>query len=110
VRQTGDIGVFVALGDSASSAGVRRIEALTGQAAFDYLSAQDHRMAELALEMNAQPGEVLERVRTLKDDRKRLENEVAQLRQQLAMSGGGSAAPEARRSTACPSSRRRFPA
>jgi alanyl-tRNA synthetase len=32
VRQTGDIGVFVALGDSASSAGVRRIEALTGQA------------------------------------------------------------------------------
>jgi alanyl-tRNA synthetase len=95
VRQTGDIGVFVALGDSASSAGVRRIEALTGQAAFDYLSAQDHRMAELALEMNAQPGEVLERVKTLKDDRKRLENEVAQLRQQLAMSGGGSAAPEA---------------
>jgi alanyl-tRNA synthetase len=108
VRQTGDIGVFVALGDSASSAGVRRIEALTGQAAFDYLSAQDHRMAELALEMNAQPGEVLERVKTLKDDRKRLENEVAQLRQQLAMSGGGAAAPEAQRSTACPSSRRRW--
>jgi alanyl-tRNA synthetase len=95
VRQTGDIGVFVALGDSASSAGVRRIEALTGQAAFDYLSAQDRRMADLALEMNAQPGEVLERVRILKDDRKRLENEVAQLRQQLAMSGGGAAAPEA---------------
>jgi alanyl-tRNA synthetase len=96
VKQTGDIGVFVALGDSASSAGVRRIEALTGQAAFDYLSAQDHRMAELALEMNAQPGEVLDRVRALKDDRKRLENEVTQLRQQLAMSGGTSAAPEAR--------------
>jgi alanyl-tRNA synthetase len=95
VRQTGDIGVFVALGDSASSAGVRRIEALTGQAAFDYLTAQDHRMAQLALEMNAQPGEVLDRVKTLKDDRKRLENEVAQLRQQLAMSGGGAAAPEA---------------
>jgi len=96
VKQTGDIGVFVALGDSASSSGVRRIEALTGQAAFDYLSAQDHRIAELALEMNAQPGEVLDRVRALKDDRKRLENEVTQLRQQLAMSGGASAAPEAR--------------
>ena len=96
VKQTGDIGVFVALGDSASSSGVRRIEALTGQAAFDYLSAQDHRMAELALEMNAQPGDVLDRVRALKDDRKRLENEVTQLRQQLAMSGGASAAPEAR--------------
>ncbi len=97
VRQTGDIGVFVTLGDSASSAGVRRIEALTGQAAFDYLSAQDHRMGALALEMNAQPGEVLDRVKALKDERKKLENEVAQLRQQLAMAGGaGQAAPSAR--------------
>ncbi|MFW5881307.1 MAG: alanine--tRNA ligase [Roseicyclus sp.] len=95
VRQTGDIGVFVALGDSASSAGVRRIEALTGQAAFDYLSAQDRRMADLALEMNAQPGEVLERVRSLKEERKALANEVAQLRRQLALSGGGQAGPEA---------------
>jgi len=97
VKQTGDIGVFVTLGDSASSAGVRRIEALTGQAAFDYLSTQDARMGALAIEMNAQPGEVLERVKTLKDDRKNLENEVAQLRRELAMGGGGGgAAPEAR--------------
>jgi alanyl-tRNA synthetase len=59
-------------------------------------------MADLALEMNAQPGDVLERVRTLKEDRKRLENEVAQLRQQLAMSGGGSAAPEARQVNGMP--------
>jgi alanyl-tRNA synthetase len=96
VRQTGDIGVFVALGDSASSAGVRRIEALTGQAAFDYLAAQDRRMADLSLEMNAQPGEVLERVRSLKEERKALANEVAQLRQQLALGGGGqAAAPQA---------------
>lgn len=94
VRRTGDIGVFVTLGDSASSAGVRRIEALTGPAAFDYLSAQDHRMGALALEMNAQPGDVMERVRALKDDRKKLENEVAQLRRELAMAGGASA-PEA---------------
>ncbi|MCT4682363.1 MAG: DHHA1 domain-containing protein, partial [Roseicyclus sp.] len=96
VRQTGDIGVFVALGDSASSAGVRRIEALTGPAAFDYLSAQDQRVAALSAEMNATPGELLDRVKSLKDERKKLENEVAQLRRQLAMAGGaGQAAPEA---------------
>jgi alanyl-tRNA synthetase len=96
VRQTGDIGVFVTLGDSASSAGVRRIEALTGQAAFAYLAGQDRRMAQLALEMNAQSGDVLDRVRSLKDDRKRLEAEVADLRRQLAMAGsGGGAAPAA---------------
>lgn len=94
VQRTGDIGVFVTLGDSASSAGVRRIEALTGPAAFEYLSAQDHRMGALALEMNAQPGEVFDRVKALKDDRKKLENEVAQLRRELAMAGGASA-PEA---------------
>jgi len=96
VRQTGDIGVFVTLGDSASSAGVRRIEALTGQAAFDYLAGQDRRMADLALEMNAQPGEVLDRIRSLKDERKKLEAEVAELRKQLAMAGsGGGTGPEA---------------
>ncbi|QXT38603.1 alanine--tRNA ligase [Gymnodinialimonas ceratoperidinii] len=94
VARTGDIGVFVTLGDSASSAGVRRIEALTGPAAFEYLSEQDHRMAALAQELNAQPGDVIDRVKALKDDRKKLENEVAQLRRELAMAGGASA-PEA---------------
>jgi alanyl-tRNA synthetase len=63
-------------------------------------------MAELALEMNAQPGEVLDRVKTLKDERKRLENEVAQLRRRTGDGGGGAAAPEAREVNGVPSSRR----
>ncbi|CRK74201.1 Alanine--tRNA ligase [Nereida ignava] len=91
VRQTGDIGVFVALGDSASSAGVRRIEALTGAAAFDYLSAQDQRLAQVATSLKAQPADVAERVKSLMDERKALQNEVAQLRRELAMSGGAAA-------------------
>ena len=93
VRQTGDIGLFVALGDSASSAGVRRIEALTGAAAFDYLSAQDQRLAQVATSLKAQPADVAERVKSLMDERKALQNEVAQLRRELAMSGGAAAAP-----------------
>ncbi|WP_213683806.1 alanine--tRNA ligase [Roseicyclus sp.] len=95
VRQTGDIGLFVALGDSASSSGVRRIEALTGPAALAYLTAQDRRMQAVAQEMNATADEVLERVRILKDERKRLENEVAQMRRQLAMAGGADHAAQA---------------
>ncbi len=96
VRQTGDIGAFVTLGDSASSSGVRRIEALTGQAALDYLRGQDHLLARTALEIKAPAGDVPERVRALLDERKALANEVAQLRRELAMSGGGgAAAPEA---------------
>ncbi len=87
VRQTGDIGTFVVLGDSASSAGVRRIEALTGDEAFRYLSAQDHRVAQIALELKAQPDDVVGRVKSLLDERKSLQNEVAQLRRDLAMAG-----------------------
>ena len=97
VRQTGDIGAFVALGDSASSAGVRRIEALTGAAALNYLRAQDHRLAQVALDLKAQPADVPERVRGLLEERRALANEVAQLRRELAMSGGsGGAGTEAR--------------
>ena len=95
VARTGDIGVFVATGDSASSAGVRRIEALTGAAAFRYLSAQDHRLAEAALALKTQPAEVPDRVRGLLDERKSLQAEVADLRRKLAMGGGdGGAARE----------------
>ncbi|MEO0990992.1 MAG: alanine--tRNA ligase, partial [Pseudomonadota bacterium] len=97
VRQTGDIGLFVTLGDSASSAGVRRIEALTGEAAFDYLSQQDHRVAEIALTLKAQPTELADRVKGLLDERKALQSEVADLRKKLALAGdGGAAQPEAR--------------
>jgi len=88
VKQTGDIGMFVTLGDSASSAGVRRIEALTGQAAFDYFNAQGARLTETALTLKASAEDVPVRVKALLDERKTLSNEVAQLRRELAMSGG----------------------
>ncbi|MGA9435637.1 MAG: alanine--tRNA ligase [Roseobacter sp.] len=98
VRQTGDIGAFVTLGDTASSAGVRRIEALTGAAALSYLRAQDSRLAQVAADLKAQPSDVPERVRSLMEERRALSNEVAQLRRELAMAGGSgtSDAPEVR--------------
>ncbi len=88
VSQLGEIGAFVTLGDSASSAGVRRIEALTGQAALDYLRGQDARLGQAAAALKAPASEVAERVRALLDERKALSNEVAQLRRELAMGGG----------------------
>ncbi|MFK7881318.1 alanine--tRNA ligase [Roseobacter sp.] len=96
VRQTGDIGAFVTLGDSASSAGVRRIEALTGEAALAHLRRQDQRLSEVALDLKAQPSDVPERVRGLMEERRNLSNEVAQLRRELAMAGGGSTQPQSR--------------
>ncbi len=88
VRQTGDIGAFVTLGDSASSAGVRRIEALTGQAAMDYLQEQDQRLAETALALKVPAADVPDRIKALMNERKALANEVAQLRREVAMGGG----------------------
>ncbi|WP_147124933.1 alanine--tRNA ligase [Shimia ponticola] len=88
VERTGDIGVFVTLGDSASSAGVRRIEALTGEAAFAYLRDQDHRVAELSQTLKTKPEDLQDRITALMDERKALANEVADLRRQVAMGGG----------------------
>ncbi|SFC71719.1 alanine--tRNA ligase [Tropicimonas isoalkanivorans] len=98
VRQTGDIGLCVVLGDSASSAGVRRVEALTGDTALRYLAQQDRRLAEVAGAMKAPQAEVVERVRSLVEERKSLQAEVAQLRRDLAMAGGSgrSEGPEVR--------------
>ncbi|SFI21144.1 alanine--tRNA ligase [Jannaschia pohangensis] len=91
VGNTGEIGAFVTLGDQASSAGVRRIEALTGQAAMDFLRAQDRRVSELANIFKVQPEEVGDRVRALMDERKALQAEVADLRRELAMGSGAEA-------------------
>ncbi len=94
VMRTGDIGAFVALGESASSAGVRRFEALTGQAALDWLKMQNARLAEVASVLRAAPADVAERVRALAEERKLLANEVAQLKRELAMGGGAAGGPE----------------
>ncbi|SFI86509.1 alanine--tRNA ligase [Celeribacter neptunius] len=90
VKRTGDIGLCVILGDSASSAGVRRIEALTGQAAIAHLEGEAHRALEVANLLKTPVGEVVERVKALSDERKKLEQEVANLKQQIAMGGGAS--------------------
>ncbi|MEM9210077.1 MAG: alanine--tRNA ligase [Pseudomonadota bacterium] len=87
VARTGDIGAFVTLGESASSAGVRRIEALTGPAALNYLRQQDHRLAAAALALKAHPSDVAPRVTALLEERKALLTEVAELRKRVAMGG-----------------------
>jgi alanyl-tRNA synthetase len=93
VGRLGEIGLFVLLGDSASSAGVRRIEALTGEGALAYLKEQLGNLADVASVLKVTPSELASRAKTLLDERRKLENEVAQLRRELAM-GGSAAGPE----------------
>lgn len=95
VRQTGDIGLCILLGDSASSAGVRRIEALTGAGALAHMAEQAARLAEIAGVLKAAPHELADRARSLMDERRALQNEVAQLKRERAM-GSGENGPEMR--------------
>jgi len=90
VRQTGDIGLVRILSDSGVAAGVRRMEALTGEAARLYLEEQDERVKAIAGVLKTTPADALERVNALVDERKKLERELADARRQLALSGGSS--------------------
>jgi len=93
VRRTGDIGLFKIVSESAVAAGVRRIEALTGRGAFDYLEEQDARLHQAASALKVPAAEVPAKVAVLMEERRKLEREVAELRRQVALGGGGSAAP-----------------
>jgi len=89
VARTGDIGAFVLLNEGASSAGVRRVEGLTGQAALAYLRTQESRLSDVAGLLKAPVQDVGDRVRALMDERRALQNEIAQLKRELAMGGSG---------------------
>jgi alanyl-tRNA synthetase len=89
VRRTGDIALFKIVSEGAVAAGVRRIEALTGQAALDYLNGQDKRVHDLAAGLKTTPADLADRVQTLVEERRKLEREVSDLRKKLATGGGG---------------------
>jgi alanyl-tRNA synthetase len=92
VRATGDIGLFRIVSESAVSSGVRRIEALTGEAARQWLVAREEALKAVAGTIKASPDDVEARVAALVEDRRRLERELAEARKQLALGGGGGAA------------------
>jgi alanyl-tRNA synthetase len=80
VNRTGSIGSFLILGDSASSAGVRRIEALTGVAATNYIRVKTNQLTELELVLKTKPGEVNSRVLSLIEERKSLISELSKVK------------------------------
>ena len=90
VKRTGDIGLVHVIAESASSAGVRRIEALTGDGARAHLLAQEERVRELAGLLRAKPEDVVERVKQVVEERRQLERQLADAKRQIALGGGGS--------------------
>ena len=91
VAATGDSAIFKITSESAVSSGVRRIEALTGEAARLWLNARDERLREAAATLKASPEEVPGRVAALVEERRKLERELADAKKALAMGGGGAA-------------------
>lgn len=93
VSRTGEIGLVHILSESAVAAGVRRIEALTGEGARAYFEGQEKVVRDLARELKVPVVDVVDRVATLVEERRKLERELSEVRRKLAM-GGGSAADE----------------
>jgi alanyl-tRNA synthetase len=91
VRALGDIQLFKIVSESAVSSGVRRIEALTGESARQWLSGREAKLREAAATLKSAPDEVPARIGALIEERKRLERELADAKKQLAMGGGRNA-------------------
>jgi alanyl-tRNA synthetase len=92
VRRTGDIGLFKVVSEGAVAAGIRRVEALTGAGALAYLEQQEGRLLEAAQALKVPAAEVVTKVTALVDERRKLEKELAELRRQVALGGGGGGA------------------
>ena len=91
VNATGDIALFKIVSESAVSSGVRRIEALTGEAARLWLTERDDKLRQTAAALKTTPEDVPARIAALVEQSRRLERELADAKKALALGGGGAA-------------------
>jgi len=89
VRATGELGHFQITHESAIAAGTRRIEAVTGQAAFDLARKDFDRLHQMALKLSCKPAELEDRLVALMEQRHELEKNLRGLEQQKAAEAGG---------------------
>jgi alanyl-tRNA synthetase len=89
VRRAGDIGLFKILSEAGVAQGVRRIEAVTGAGALDYLRKLEDELMKTGDRLKAQPFEVATRVDKLLAEQKTLDREIEKLKQRIASGGGG---------------------
>ncbi len=95
VSATGDIGLVRLVAENAVAAGVRRIEALTGEAARRHLDEQDRRLKSIASVLKVAPADALARVEALVEERRKLERELTESRKKLALGGPAAGGDEA---------------
>jgi alanyl-tRNA synthetase len=95
VNALGDIALFTIISEGAVASGIRRIEALTGEAARLHLAAREGQLKDIASLFKVAPEEVATRVETLLAERRALEKELSDTKTKLALSGGGGLKAEA---------------
>ena len=95
VNRTGDIGLFKIVAESGVAAGVRRVEATTGNGALKLINTQQALINQLAGDFKAPPAEILNKVAQLSDHVKSLEKELARLKSKLASGQGDDLASQA---------------
>ncbi len=88
VQRTGDIGIFKILSESGVAAGIRRVEAITGDRALTYLQKLDTQINQLATSLKATPSDLAQRIAQLQDHARSLEKELERLGSKLAASQG----------------------
>ena len=112
VKRTGDIGLFKIVAESGVAAGVRRVEAVTGEGALALVQQQEMQLRQVADAVKAQPQEAAARVTQILDNVKSLEKELAALKSKLASvagrrSGQSGRGNQRRQGAGCPAGRRR---
>jgi len=95
VHRTGDIALFKIVSEGAVAAGIRRVEAVTGEAARQYLETQAGYTRAVADKLKAKPEDVLTRIEALMAERKKLEKELSEAKKALALGGSGGGAAKA---------------
>jgi len=96
VGRTGDIGLFKILAESGVAAGIRRVEAVTGENALAYVRELEGRVRDAAALLRSGRDEIVDKVQQLLDRGKQLEKDLAQLKGKLASSAGSDLAAQAR--------------
>lgn len=84
VSRTGDIGLFKITAEGGVSSGVRRIEAVTGQGALDYVAHEEAQLSEAAALLGGNAGDVVDKIRQLGERQKKLERELEALKAKQA--------------------------
>ncbi|MEG9487388.1 alanine--tRNA ligase [Mannheimia indoligenes] len=96
VRQTGDIGLFKFVSEGAVAAGIRRVEAVTGEKAIALLHSQQQVLNQIAELLKADQASIVEKIQQLQDKAKKAEKELQNLKEKQAAQAGGELAKSAK--------------